>query len=52
MRAVLSYGIAGIIVLALAAWLVSGTFVAGGNGPGNGERPTGHEVQLGIVGLD
>ena len=39
MRAVLSYGIAGIIVLALAAWLVSGTFVAGGNGPGNGERP-------------
>lgn len=39
MRAVLSYGIAGMIVLALAAWLVTGTFVAGGNGPGNGERP-------------
>lgn len=39
MRAVYSYGIAGIIVLALGAWLATGTFVAGGNGPGKGERP-------------
>ena len=39
MRAVYSYGIAGVIILLLAAWLATGTFVAGGNGPGEGERP-------------
>ena len=39
MRAVYSYGVAGIILVAGAAWLATGTFVAGGNGPGNGERP-------------
>lgn len=39
MRALLSYGMAGIIVLLLAAWLATGTFVAGGHGPGKGERP-------------
>lgn len=39
MRAIYSYGIAAVIVLVIAAWLVTGTFVAGGNGPGNGERP-------------
>lgn len=39
MRAVYSYGIAGIIVLVLAAWLATGTLVIGGQGPGKGERP-------------
>jgi membrane fusion protein, multidrug efflux system len=39
MRAVYSYGVAGLIMVAGAAWLATGTFVAGGNGPGNGERP-------------
>jgi multidrug efflux system membrane fusion protein len=39
MRAVYSYGVAGIILVAGAAWLATGTFVSGGNGPGNGERP-------------
>lgn len=39
MRAVYSYGIAGIIVLALAAWLATGTLVIGGRGPGEGEKP-------------
>lgn len=39
MRAIYSYGIAGFIVLALAAWLATGTLVIGGRGPGLGERP-------------
>jgi multidrug efflux system membrane fusion protein len=39
MRAIYSYGIAGVIVVLFAVWLGTGTFVAGGNGPGNGERP-------------
>lgn len=38
MRAVYSYGIAGLIVLVLAAWLATGTLVIGGQGPGKGER--------------
>ena len=39
MRAMYSYGIAGAIVVVVAGWLATGTYVAGGNGPGNGERP-------------
>lgn len=39
MRAIISYGVAGGIILVGALWLGSGTFVAGGNGPGNGEKP-------------
>ena len=39
MRAIYSYGVAGLIVLVMAAWLATGTFVAGGHGPGKGERP-------------
>lgn len=39
MRAIYSYGTAGAILIIGALWLGSGTFVAGGNGPGNGERP-------------
>jgi membrane fusion protein, multidrug efflux system len=39
MRAVLSYGIAGLLVLGVAAWLSTGTLVIGGKGAGNGERP-------------
>ena len=38
MRAVYSYGVAGLILVAGAAWMATGTFVSGGNGPGNGER--------------
>ncbi len=38
MRAIYSYGVAGIILVAGAAWLATGTLVTGGNGPGNGER--------------
>ncbi len=39
MRALFSYGAAGVIVILFAAWLATGTLVAGGHGPGNGERP-------------
>lgn len=39
MRAIISYGVAGAIVIAGALWLGSGVFVAGGNGPGHGEKP-------------
>src|SRR5688572_26063607 len=39
MRAMVSYGVAGALLLVGAIWLGTGTFVAGGNGPGNGERP-------------
>lgn len=38
MRAIYSYGAAGVILLLIAAWLITGTYVEGGNGPGNGER--------------
>ncbi len=39
MRALFSYGAAGVIVLLFAVWLATGTYVAGGHGPGEGERP-------------
>lgn len=39
MRAIYSYGVAGVITLVAAAWLGTGTLVIGGNGPGNGETP-------------
>jgi multidrug efflux system membrane fusion protein len=39
MRALVSYGVAGLVVVAGALWLGTGTFVAGGNGPGKGETP-------------
>jgi len=39
MRALVSYGLAGVIVVGAAAWLATGTLVTGGNGPGNGHRP-------------
>jgi multidrug efflux system membrane fusion protein len=39
MRAIYSYGAAAVIILLIAAWLVTGTLVAGGHGPGNGEKP-------------
>jgi multidrug efflux system membrane fusion protein len=39
MRALFSYGVAGVIVIGIAAWLGTGTLVIGGRGPGNGERP-------------
>ena len=37
MRALKSYGIALILILIVAVWLVTGVFVRGGQGPGNGE---------------
>ncbi len=39
MRAIYSYGAAALIVLLFAGWLATGTFVRGGQGAGNGERP-------------
>jgi multidrug efflux system membrane fusion protein len=39
MRALFSYGVAGVIVIVLAAWMATGVIVNGGNGPGNGEKP-------------
>jgi multidrug efflux system membrane fusion protein len=39
MRALFSYGAAGVIVVLFAVWLATGTYVAGGHGPGEGERP-------------
>lgn len=39
MRAVYSYGAAAVILLLAALWLATGTFVEGGQGPGEGERP-------------
>ena len=39
MRALYSYGLAGLIIVAVGLWLGTGVLVIGGNGPGNGERP-------------
>lgn len=39
MRALLSYGVAFLIVILAGIWLATGTLVMGGNGPGEGERP-------------
>lgn len=39
MRALFSYGLAGLFILIGAVWLGTGSLVIGGNGPGNGERP-------------
>lgn len=39
MRALLSYGLAFLILAGAGAWLATGTLVVGGNGPGNGEKP-------------
>ena len=39
MRVMFSYGLAFLILLGAGAWLATGTFVVGGNGPGNGEKP-------------
>src|SRR5687767_10054677 len=39
MRAFVSYGLALLIIALGAVWLGTGTFVRGGQGPGNGETP-------------
>ena len=39
MRALLSYGLALLLLLGAGAWLATGTLVIGGSGPGNGEKP-------------
>ncbi len=38
MRNWMSYGIALAIIIIVGLWMATGTFVQGGNGPGNGER--------------
>lgn len=38
MRNLMSYGLALIIILVVGLWLATGSFVQGGNGPGEGER--------------
>ncbi|MCB1516082.1 MAG: efflux RND transporter periplasmic adaptor subunit [Hyphomicrobiaceae bacterium] len=38
MRNLMSYGIALAIILVVALWMSTGTFVQGGRGPGNGEE--------------
>jgi multidrug efflux system membrane fusion protein len=39
MRALISYGVAGAVLVAGALWLGSGMLVTGGKGPGLGEKP-------------
>ncbi|MEO5806080.1 efflux RND transporter periplasmic adaptor subunit [Devosia sp.] len=39
MRAYISYGVAGGILILAGAWLATGTLVVGGSGPGKGEKP-------------
>jgi multidrug efflux system membrane fusion protein len=39
MRALVSYGVAFLILVIAGAWFATGTLVMGGNGPGNGEKP-------------
>lgn len=39
MRNWMSYGIALVIIILVGLWMATGTFVEGGQGPGNGERP-------------
>ncbi|MCD7059618.1 efflux RND transporter periplasmic adaptor subunit [Pelagibacterium xiamenense] len=39
MRFLRSYGLALLIVLGIAAWMISGTLIEGGQGAGNGEQP-------------
>ena len=36
MRAFISYGVAGVVLIGAATWLATGTLVSGGKGPGNG----------------
>jgi multidrug efflux system membrane fusion protein len=38
MRALLSYGVALLILIGIGGWLATGTLVVGGQGPGNGEK--------------
>jgi multidrug efflux system membrane fusion protein len=38
MRALMSYGLAALILVGIGLWLATGTLVMGGNGPGKGER--------------
>lgn len=39
MRFLKSYGLAFLIVAGIAIWMLSGTFIQGGRGPGQGEQP-------------
>jgi len=39
MRFLKAYGIAVVLLLIVAGWMLSGTFIQGGKGPGLGERP-------------
>lgn len=40
MRFLKSYGLVLLLLIGLAAWLATGTFIQGGKGPGNGSQPT------------
>src|SRR6185437_4675503 len=39
MRALLSYGVAFVLLVIIGLWMVTGTLVRGGSGPGQGEKP-------------
>ncbi len=39
MRFLKSYGIAFLIIVVIAGWMLSGTLIEGGQGPGQGEQP-------------
>jgi membrane fusion protein, multidrug efflux system len=39
MKFLKSYGLAFLILLGIAGWMMSGTLIQGGRGPGQGERP-------------
>ncbi len=38
MKFITSYGVAFVLILLVGGWLVTGTFIQGGNGPGEGEK--------------
>lgn len=52
MRAIVSYGVAGAVLVVGAVWLGSGMLVTGGKGPGLGERPIVEVVSQDTAALD
>ena len=52
MRALISYGVAGAVLVAGAFWLGSGILVTGGKGPGLGEKPIVELLSQDAVVLD
>ena len=39
MRFITSYGVAFVLILLIGGWLITGTIIEGGKGPGEGEKP-------------